>query len=212
MSQSSNETMSEWIKLERLPGNDLPLPKYETPMSAGIDFAVCLKRPCFKIGESKSKSPFIPTKYGENPLRKDLSSEQIDLWKTDGVYDSDPHRLDELGEQTQILMNPGEVIMMPLGFKSEFGNHYVLHIHVRSSVGLMGLTLANGTGIVDPDYRGELFAVLFNRSQYIIPVTHGDRVVQGVLLRFEQAIIQEEKVDDTERGEGGFGSTGLKTN
>lgn len=198
-----NTDMSEWIKLERLSGNDLPLPRYETPMSAGIDFAACLKRPCFKIGQNKEKSAFIPGSRFEEPIRNSLSKEQVKTF--------DDNHQDLIDDGTpKIIMPPGEVIMIPLGFKAEFGHYYVLHLHVRSSVGLLGLTLANGTGIVDPDYRGELFAAVFNRSQHVVTIEHGYRLAQGVLLRFEQAVILEGSVDKTERGEGGFGSTGIK--
>lgn len=197
MPNNSDDKMSEWINLERLPGNDLPIPKYETEMSAGIDFGACLKRPCIQIGEKKSKSYFLPAEHAKSPIRQSLAS--ADEWEPNGV------------KTPAIIVAPGEVIMIPLGFKSEFGVHCVMHLHVRSSVGLLGLTLANGTGIIDPDYRGELFAAVFNRSQYNVKIEHGDRVVQGVLLRFNQAVVQETTVGETARGEGGFGSTGLKT-
>lgn len=195
--------VSEWIKLERLPSNDLPLPKYETKNSAGIDFGACLKRPCIKVGPKKNKQYFLPdwerSSYcgGYNHHSKQLSSPED--WEPK-EYDWKPI----------LTIEPNELVMVPLGFKSEFGFNYVLHLHVRSSVGLMGLILANGTGIIDPDYRGELFAAILNRSQEQVVIEHGDRIVQGVLLGFNQAIVIEKEVDATERGEGGFGSTGLK--
>ena len=97
--------------------------------------------------------------------------------------------------------------MVPLGFRSAFGPAYVLNLHVRSSIGLKGLMIANGTGIVDPDYRGELFAALWNRTHNAITIKHGERIVQGVLLQFTMGIIREGLVDETQRGNGGFGST-----
>jgi dUTP pyrophosphatase len=101
--------------------------------------------------------------------------------------------------------------MVPLGLKTEFGQSYVLMLHVRSSTGMRGLELANQTGIIDPDYRGELWAVVYNRNRETpIIVEHGDRLVQGVMLAFNQAIIEEANVCETDRGEGGFGSTGTK--
>ena len=101
--------------------------------------------------------------------------------------------------------------MVSLGYKCEFGKAYVLMLHIRSSIGMMGLELANSTGIIDPDYRGELWAVIYNRNEKTpIQINHGDRLVQGVMLGFNQAIIEQGDVCDTSRGEGGFGSTGVE--
>lgn len=215
MSHGLDDKMSEWINLERLPGNDLPIPKYETEMSAGIDFGACLKRPCILIGQAKSKTYFLPSEYA---LRQYYITRTVDEAAFENAHgllrqslqSSDNCEPNET-KTPAVIVAPGEVIMIPLGWKSEFGTHCVMHLHVRSSVGLLGLTLANGTGIIDPDYRGELFAAVFNRSQYPVKIEHGDRVVQGVLLRFNQAVVQETTVGQTIRGEGGFGSTGLKT-
>lgn len=180
--------MSEWMKLERLPQNSLPTPKYESAQSAGFDFAACLTRPC-KIVKANGKQNFVVNDEADRIL-VDQSWEPC-------------HK------KPLLIIGPDETIMVPLGFKSEFGNRYVLQLHVRSSVGISGLMLANGTGIVDPDYRGELFAVLWNRHNYAIPVSHGERIVQGVLTQFTRAVINEVgNVRKTDRGEGGFGSTG----
>lgn len=194
--------MTEWLKLERLELNDLPLPKYESEASAGVDFAACLTRPCKRISQGGSHKDAESFLVGRNDSRILLNKiDQDKNWQTISQGFEEHRR--------SIYVNPGETIMIPLGFKSEFGRAYVLQIHVRSSAGLSGLFLANGTGIVDPDYRGELFACVYNRNLTVpIPISHGQRVVQGVLLQFRQAIITEETVDKTERGDGGFGSTG----
>lgn len=195
------DTMSEWIKLERLPGNDLSTPKYETEQSAGFDFAACLTRPC-KLVLPTEKIPFTVNDEGD---RTTISG--IESWRPKTQPEAD-RLLGVPKNKPLLIIEPQEVIMVPLGYKSEFGERYVLQIHVRSSVGVGGLMLANGTGIVDPDYRGELFAVLWNRSNTIIPIKHGQRIVQGVLIQFTWAIIDEvPKVHKTRRGEGGFGST-----
>jgi dUTP pyrophosphatase len=161
--------MIEWLNLERLPGNDLPLPDYQTEHSAGIDFAACLTRQC---------------KTSDRQLRP------LDV--------------------NALVFNPNETIMVPLGFKCEFDPTYVLQLHVRSSIGLAGFQLANGTGIVDPDYRGELFACLYNRTNEHLIIKHGQRIVQGILLTAMRLIVQESCVSNTQRGENGFGSTGEK--
>lgn len=108
----------------------------------------------------------------------------------------------------KIVFEPHQTRMISLGFKCEFGEQYVLTMHVRSSIGLKGFILANGTGIIDPDYRGELYACMFNKTNRQLVIRHGQRIVQGVLLKFERPVITEREVGDTKRGDKGFGSTG----
>lgn len=180
-------TMVHFLNLERLPDNHLPFPRYETPNSAGLDFAACLTRQC--------------------KIVKPGTGQQEKFWAAPNsarVQDKPTAKSDELS----ITLSPEEAILVPLGFKCSFGNTCVLKLYARSSVGLKGIVLANGTGIIDPDYRGELFAALINRTSKDITIKHGERVVQGVLTLFSQGIIKEDKVDETTRGEGGFGSTG----
>jgi dUTP pyrophosphatase len=108
-----------------------------------------------------------------------------------------------------IDLYPGEVAMIPLGFKVQIEYGYVMKLYVRSSVGKKGLVLANGTGIIDSDYRGELFACMRNCcTDESIEISHGDRIVQAVIQKYSHCEIVEGKVDETIRGEGGFGSTG----
>lgn len=103
---------------------------------------------------------------------------------------------------------PGKTVMVPLGFKCQIENECVMKLYVRSSVGKKGLVLANGTGIIDSDYRGELFACMRNCANIPIEIKHGDRIVQAVIQKYEHCEIVEGDVNETIRGEGGFGSTG----
>lgn len=183
--------MVQWFTLERLENNDLPQPRYETPLSAGLDFAACLSRPCKKIEAGSGK--------------------KSEFWALDGIRFANVEGLEPTpceNKNRLLSISPGEAILIPLGFKCSFSTTSFLALYVRSSVGLKGLVLANGTGIVDPDYRGELFAAVRNNSGAVIDVKHGERIVQGILTPFSQGIIKEGKVDETLRGEGGFGSTG----
>lgn len=189
-----NHLMTEWLKLERLERNNLPLPRYETEFSAGVDFAACLTRPCKHVPpgcKHKKAEPFVC-------LQQDYRQR---------IFGGDWQNIQQ-PKTPRLLIMPRETVMIPLGFKSEFGKSFVLHIHVRSSMGLSGLILANGTAIIDPDYRGELFVPVYNRNQTVpIIIDHGQRIVQGVLLQFNQAVVVETIVDITQRGDGGFGST-----
>lgn len=203
MNQAVKAQMTEWLMLERLENNDLPLPKYETINSAGVDFPACLTRPQRLVPEAatyKLTIPFVQLANGSRRIFSDAQLSENDTALT----------LAGLSISREVTIHPKETIMVSLGYKCEFGKAYVLMLHIRSSIGMMGLELANSTGIIDPDYRGELWAVLHNRnSNKPIKIKHGDRLVQGVMLGFNQAIIEEGAVQDTARGIGGFGSTGV---
>lgn len=208
MTSTINQTvkvkMTEWLLLERLPNNDLPLPKYETINSAGVDFPACLTRPQRLVPEAASYKNTIPFLQLFNGNRKEFNDGEVN--NEEALL----QRISELSLSKEVTIHPKETIMVSLGYKCEFGQAYVLLLHIRSSIGMMGLELANSTGIIDPDYRGELWAVLHNRNATKpIKIKHGDRLVQGVMLGFNQAIIEEGTVRSTARGIGGFGSTGV---
>jgi len=226
--------MTEWLKLERLEKNNLQTPRYESDHSAGVDFSACLTRPCLEVPEGasfKETRPIIccePTVTGSyyqtGMSNQYLSQGDGQLMQGDflrKIKANKRFRVDKasdtwkdivITDKPALTIYPGETFMVSVGFKIEFGPAYVLMLHVRSSVGLRGIVLANSTAIIDPDYRGELWAVLHNRNKHMpIIVEHGDRVVQGVMLASHQAVIKETTVDNTDRGEGGFGSTGINS-
>ena len=75
-------------------------------------------------------------------------------------------------------------------------------------MGLKGLMLANGVGIIDPDYRGEIKACVFNRNTTPITIEHGMKITQAVFVPYVNVVVADKPVTETARGEGGFGSTG----
>lgn len=173
-----------WLNLEPLPENgNLQLPKYANKFAAGVDFSACLTRLCKLVKEDGKKIGFYTDASGGR----------------DGSTGN---------ESSELHLSPNEIVMVSLGFKCEFNDGHVMQIHVRSSMGLRNLVLANGTGIIDSDYRGEMYACVFNRGKEKLVISHGQKIVQGVILPCYQAAIQESSVTDTERGDGGFGSTG----
>lgn len=183
--------MTQWLTLERLSRNNLPKPQYHTLNSAGLDFAACLNRVCKKVEHGTgAKSEFWAAKAG---VRIPIIGSILEP---------------EVSKDIVLSISPRETLMIPLGFKCSFSPTCFLALYVRSSIGIMGLRLANGTGIIDPDFRGELFAVVHNYTDSVIDVKDGERIVQGVLTYFSQAIVKEDLVDQTERGTGGYGSTG----
>jgi dUTP pyrophosphatase len=110
-----------------------------------------------------------------------------------------------------LTINPGERVAVPTGIAISIPSHdYVGLIFARSSLGYKkGITLPNAVGVIDSDYRGEIFVALTNISDSPYVINPGERIAQLVIMPV--CIAQLEVVDslsDTERGEGAFGSTG----
>jgi dUTP pyrophosphatase len=105
---------------------------------------------------------------------------------------------------------PGETRTFRTGLRVEIPENCGLFIFPRSGMGIKRkIRLANGTGVIDWDYRGEIMLPLHNYGEDLQLVEHGDRVAQGVLFPVIQAeFIMCESLSDTMRGEGGFGHTG----
>lgn len=97
------------------------------------------------------------------------------------------------------------------GLAFEYPEGCTLEVFSRSGMGAKhNIRLANGTGIIDPDYRGELFVVLFNDSYTPFPVRQGDRIAQAMMVPTPKIDIEEvTELSDTVRGAGGFGHTGV---
>ena len=73
-----------------------------------------------------------------------------------------------------------------------------------------GVTVLNSPGTIDADYRGEIGVILINLSDVEVKINDGDRIAQMVIGKYEQVVFDEvEKLDETERGSGGFGHTGI---
>lgn len=110
-----------------------------------------------------------------------------------------------------LLLPAGGRCLVPTGLAMEIENpNYVAIIAARSSMALKyGVTMANGIGVIDSDYRGELKVLLHNSSQEDFVIQPGDRIAQLILLPVDLPQIQEvAELGDTQRGQGGFGSTG----
>lgn len=111
----------------------------------------------------------------------------------------------------RISLYPGEVLKIPTGLAVEIPDGYFGGIYARSGLASkQGLKPANCTGIVDSDYRGEIIVALHNDSHDIRTVEHGQRIAQLVIQPYLNVEFEEvDKLEDTERGEGGFGSSGV---
>lgn len=111
---------------------------------------------------------------------------------------------------SNIIIQPGETKFIPLGFKTEFEPGYVGLIYARSGLACKhGLAPANKVGVIDSDYRGEWMVALHNHSDRTEQVAPGDRIAQVIFQKVELPnFVVVDDLSDTERGEGGFNSTG----
>lgn len=112
--------------------------------------------------------------------------------------------------ETPITIEPGQRKLIPTGFCIALPQGYELQIRPRSGLALKhGITLPNSPGTIDEDYRGEIGVIVLNTGHETFEVTRGMRIAQAVLAPVVRAAWQEvEDLDETDRGAGGFGSTG----
>lgn len=144
------------VRIKRLESNsDLPLPKYETSGSAGMDL---------------------------------LSANHL-----------------------PITLAPGEIKLVGTGLAIALEPGYEAQIRPRSGLALKnGITVLNSPGTIDCDYRGEICVILINHSQQHFTINRGMRIAQMIIAPYVQAQIDEViSLDETTRGQGGFGSTGV---
>ena len=111
---------------------------------------------------------------------------------------------------TPVTIEAGETVMIPTGVATAIPQGLVGLVYARSGLASKrGLAPANKVGVIDSDYRGEIFVALHNHGTAAQVVEHGERVAQLVLTPYVTAAFQTvESLDDTVRGAGGFGSTG----
>lgn len=109
-------------------------------------------------------------------------------------------------------LQPMERTLVKTGLFLEIPEGYEAQVRPRSGLAIKkGITVLNSPGTIDADYRGEVGVILVNLSQDPFVIEDGDRIAQLVFAQVEQAKwISTDKLSDTSRGEGGFGSTGKK--
>ena len=118
-----------------------------------------------------------------------------------------------IDEGTTVTIAPGERAMIPTGMAISLESANVVAIlAARSGLAVKsGINLANGIGVIDSDYRGEICVGLYNSSNVPFTVNRGDRIAQLMFMPVYVAnLIEAESLDETARGAGGFGSTGVK--
>ena len=112
-----------------------------------------------------------------------------------------------------INLRPNLSILVPCGFSLELPNNFEAQVRPRSGLALKKMiTVLNSPGTIDSDYRGEICVILINHSINNFRIERGMRIAQLVFSRIpEFELLEVKELNDTERGKGGFGSTGLKS-
>nr|DAX00246.1 MAG TPA: dUTPase [Bacteriophage sp.] len=181
------------------------LPKYETSLSAGMDICGDFSRIDLIDGKPKKfffdadvvaiglieapDAPFVLDKEG-NPTDKKIPTVPV---------------------ASAIEIKPGGRCLIPTGLFIALPKGYEAQIRPRSGLALkQGLTVLNSPGTIDADYRGEIGIVLVNTSNQPVRVKDGERIAQMVIAKHETVEWEVvEELPSTERGEGGFGHTGV---
>jgi dUTP pyrophosphatase len=111
---------------------------------------------------------------------------------------------------TSVTLKPFERKLIPCGFSMELPEGYEAQVRPRSGWAIRhGITCLNSPGTIDHDYRGEIQVILINLGQEEFKISAGDRIAQMIVKKVEQAELElVDSLNHSQRGEGGFGSTG----
>lgn len=111
-----------------------------------------------------------------------------------------------------VTLQPMERRVIPAGFALAIPTGYELQIRARSGLSIKhGITMVNGVGTIDSDYRGEVGVLVINLGQEVFTIEPGMRIAQMVLSKCERITWRlVDSLDETDRGSGGYGSTGIK--
>jgi len=111
-----------------------------------------------------------------------------------------------------VTLNPGEIRLIPTGLAMSIPTGYEAQIRPRSGLALNhGIGMVNSPGTIDSDYRGEVGIILINWGNSPVVIRRGDRIAQMVITRVARAeIVVTGDLDETDRGTGGFGHSGME--
>lgn len=109
-----------------------------------------------------------------------------------------------------MVLPAGETRLVPTGLAIELPPGFEAQIRPRSGLALKhSITLPNSPATIDPGYRGEIKVILLNLGKHDFPIQKGDRIAQMVIARYEAVEWFESELSDSQRGVGGFGSSGI---
>ncbi|NBC84437.1 MAG: dUTP diphosphatase [Bacteroidetes bacterium] len=148
---------------------------------------------------------------GENKLKiKVVNKSNLELPEYSTIYSAGMDIRTSIKES--VVLSPLERILLPTGLYIELPIGYEAQIRPRSGLAAKkGITVLNTPGTIDADYRGEIKVILINLSGDNVTIEPGERICQMVIARHEQVNWEEvEVLEDSIRGDGGFGHTGTK--
>lgn len=161
-------------------------------------------KPCLKIKRLRDNDLPLPEYKTKGSAGMDLMA---DLTKS-----LDPEKTEPVDPSGVRIVHPGRSMLISTGLSIELPNGFEAQVRSRSGLALKNqVVVLNSPGTVDADYRGEVGVILFNHGSKPFVVHHGDRIAQLVIAKVEQLPqVEVTETSKTERGEGGFGSTGVK--
>ena len=141
---------------------------------------------------------------------------EVKISMLDGCTDLFPVKAHEddaafdLRARCDMVLIPGKSTLVPAGFKMELPVGFEAQIRPRSGLALKhDLMLTNSPGTIDAGYRGEVGVIMYNAGKSDFAISRGDRIAQMVICRLPEVVLsQVDGLSDTDRGEGGFGSSG----
>lgn len=138
-------------------------------------------------------------------------SVELPAYQTAGAAGADVRANFAIAGYGAYNLEPGERLLVPTGLAIAVEDGYEVQVRPRSGLALKnGITVVNAPGTVDCDYRGPLGVILLNTGKEPFVIKHGDRIAQLVVAPVSIASFEVvEEFDETERGEGGYGSTGV---
>ena len=112
---------------------------------------------------------------------------------------------------SDLLVNPGQILTIQTGLSMEMPEHFEAQIRPRSGLSLKWPNyISNSPGTIDADFRGEIKIIFVNNTNTCITLTNGMRLAQMIFSKVEiPAIMEIDKLSNTERGDGGYGHTGM---
>lgn len=163
------------------------------------------------VNKSKHPMPKYATEGSSCvDLYANLTPEILDNLKAYGDVTRCKNPFDD--EKSWIVINPGSRVLIPTGIHIQLPEGYEAQVRPRSGLALKyGITVLNTPGTIDSDYTGEIGVILMNSGTEPFSVGDGDRIAQMALVRYDKIEFEEvETLDETERGNGGFGHTGIQ--
>lgn len=141
-----------------------------------------------------------------NKILKIMTDGQIPSYQTSGSCGIDLY----CSNNEDIIIEPGDMKKINTGLRVQIPQGFFGAVYPRSSTGVKRqLMLANTVGVIDSDYRGEIMIFMYNYGNGPQVIKNGDRIAQLVIQSYERCeLVQVESLDETDRGESGFGSTG----